>query len=183
MSRPPILVLTAILGVILLGSCSHPDERLTRMAKESADRQAEQNRQMAELQQEVAAGSRAAIEADAEARKHFSELQAKLQTEQATIGHQRDLLEEERRQAAEERRQSSVMAAAIVAATTMFVGVLPLVLCWYLLRSPPADEDAGLLADTLIEELAAESPRLLGPSPPSLPRLPPGGEAESNPPP
>ncbi len=175
--------LIAGVTLVLLGSCSHPDERLTRMAQESADRQAEQNRQMAELQQEVAAGSRAAIEADAEARKHFSELQGNLQTEQAAIGRQRDLLEEERRQAAKERRHSSVMAAAIVAATTMVIGVLPLVLCWYLLRSPPADEGARLLADTLIEELAAESPRLLGPSRPSLPRLPPGGASESNPPP
>ena len=174
-----------LIGVSLLAisSCSDSDERFVQIAQESADRQAEQNRQMVELQREVAAGSRAAIEADAEARKHFSQLQANLQAEQSTVGRQRDLLEEERRQAASQRQRSSLVAATIVAATSMIVSVLPLVLCWYLLRPSPSDDDVRLLADTLIDELAAEFPRLLGPSPPSPLRLPSGRAAESNQPP
>jgi hypothetical protein len=173
--RRPVKLLLVGTTLVLLGSCSHPDERLVQMAQEGADRQAEQNRQMSALQQEVTARSRAAIKADIDARKHFSELQSSLQAEQSMVGRQRDLLEEERRALTKDRQRSPVIAAAVLSAATLLASGLPLLLCWYVLRDPTVDDGSRSLADTLIEELAEDSPRLAGPS---VARLPSGPQVE-----
>ena len=48
-----------------MGGC---DDRVTQVAREAANRQAQQNTVMAELHQEVAAGTRELVAADAKAR-------------------------------------------------------------------------------------------------------------------
>ena len=76
------------------------DARLVKQAEKASDRQAEQNRQIARQNQEIAQATNQLVAADAQARKEALALQRDLQTEQATLGHQRDVLEEERRQLA-----------------------------------------------------------------------------------
>ena len=58
----PILI-PSILVLILTSGCD--DERATQIAREAADRQAQQNTAMAELNKEVASGTRQLVEADA----------------------------------------------------------------------------------------------------------------------
>jgi hypothetical protein len=134
---------------------------MVEMAEKHLDRQAEQGRQMAELQREVAEGSRRLVEADAEARQEMVALQREVQAERNEVGRQRDLLEGERRELAAKRRLDPIIAAAITNAGLLLACLLPLVLCCYLLqrRVEPADDQA--VAEILLEDLVTDSPLLL----------------------
>ena len=86
MSRAP----WAALMMLLLLGCQEPaDTRLVEMARESTARQAEQNQQMAQLQQHVAEGAKRLVEADAQARQELLQAQRELQADQAEVGRQR----------------------------------------------------------------------------------------------
>ena len=92
-----VLLVTAILVIGPVIGCQSDDARIAEMAQRQADREAEHTRQMAQLQQQVAEGSRHLVEADAETRKELTELQRDLRNDQATVGQQRDTLEADRR--------------------------------------------------------------------------------------
>lgn len=148
--------LVAVTATVLVSGCEEPDDKVARMADENARRQAAQNQRMAELQQEVAAGSRALVEADARAREEFIALQRQVQAERAEVGRQRDELEAE-------RRADPIVAAALANLGIVLACLLPLVLCWYLLRQPPRDDEDRVVSELLIREIVAEEPRLLPP--------------------
>ena len=137
------------------------DERLVQMAERHLARQAEQNRQMVDLQKEVAEGTRQLVEADARAREEMVALQRDLQADQAAIGQQRDQLEGERKEIAAKRRLDPIIAAAIANVGLLAVCALPLVLCWYLLhpRVEPADDQ--VVAEVLLQDLVSDRPLLL----------------------
>jgi hypothetical protein len=175
------------LTVLLTAGCSSQDERLARFAEQAAERQAEQSRRMAELQKEVAEGSRKLVEADAKARSDFASLHKDLQSERSEVGRQRDALEEERREIASRRVTDPLVAAALMDAGLLLASVLPLVLCWHLLRRCERDDPAdALVAEVLLADLVADRPALLAPPRPKFlpadpspdpsvepPRLPP----------
>jgi len=150
-----MLMLTAI------GCDEEENKRLAEMAERHLERQAEQNRQVTELQREVAEGSRQLVEADAKARQEMVALQREVQAERNEVGRQRDLLEGERRDLAAKRRFDPIIAAAITNIGMLLACLLPLVLCWYLLgrRVEPADDQA--VAEVLLEDLVTDRPLLL----------------------
>jgi len=150
-----------------MAGCQSESERVAEVAREAAQRQAEQNRQMAQLQGQVAEGSRQLIEADAKARAEMSALQRDLQQSQAEVGRQRDELEAERRKIASERYWDGILGSSITAAAALLACLLPLVLCWALLRRQSDDRDAdAALAEFLVQELANDHSALLPASPP-----------------
>lgn len=170
--KPHALRLIPITTTLLLAlGCSSQDERLARFAEQANERQAEQNRQMAELQQQVTEGSRELVEADAASRHEFTKLQHELQSERTEVGRQRDVLEEERRRFASQRTRDPLIAAALLNAGLLIASVLPLVLCWYLLRSSDPDAADGLVTEVLLSDLVAAQPLLLA-GPPERRALP-----------
>ncbi len=153
-----------VVGLVI--GCRSDDARIAEMAQRQADREADQVRQMTQLQQQVAEGSRHLVEADAETRKELTELQRDLRSDQATVGQQRDSLEVERRQIAAERRWDSMVGPAITGAAILIACVLPLVVCAMLLRALHRFEPSNaVLSEILVEELVSERPRFLPPSP------------------
>jgi hypothetical protein len=110
LSRPLVWMLVAVVGVA--GCSDPPDERIVEMAREQVVRQAEQSKQMADLQQEIMEGSRKLVEADAESRRETILFQRDLQVDQHEIGRQRDLLEGERKEIARQRFRDQTIAAA-----------------------------------------------------------------------
>ena len=156
-SLPALALLFASAG------CSSSDERLAEFAERASERQAEQNRRMAELQQDVTAGSRQLVEADAQARAEFTGLHRDLQAERATVGHQRDALEAERREIASDRVTDPIIAAALMNAGLLLACVLPLVVCWQLLRRGDTEPADALIAEVLLNDLVATQPLLLPP--------------------
>ncbi|MBI2823133.1 MAG: hypothetical protein HYX69_00415 [Planctomycetia bacterium] len=169
-TKIPIKTLT-LLAVILASGCSS-DERLVHHVETASERQAEQNRQIAHQNHELAEATNNLIEADAIARKETLSLQRGLQVEQFRIGQQRDELEAERRQVSEQRHRESILAAVLSDLGLTLACLLPLVLCAYLLhglRHEPSDRE---LSDLLVAELASDTPMLLPPySPPNSPTL------------
>ena len=108
--RAPWIVL-----IVLLIGCGETDPRVVQVAMESTRRQAEQNRQMGELQQHVAEGTKQLVDADAQARQQLAELQRELRTDQAEVSRQRDALESERKAIATERRWDSILGTSAYA--------------------------------------------------------------------
>ncbi|MCA9180357.1 MAG: hypothetical protein KDA51_02870 [Planctomycetales bacterium] len=154
----PIVVMLILAAI---GCDEEENKRLAEMAERHLERQAEQNRQVTELQREVAEGSRRLVEADAQARQEMVALQREVQAERTEVGRQRDLLEGERRDLAAKRRLDPIIAAAITNIGLLLACLLPLVLCWYLLqrRVEPADDQA--VAEVLLEDLVTDRPLLL----------------------
>jgi len=102
-------VLWMALVLATMGCGDGPDQRLVDVAMESAARQAEQNQQMAELQQQVAGGAKQLVEADSRARQELAELQRELRSDQAEIGRQRDALESPCRILFRSKRKSATL--------------------------------------------------------------------------
>ena len=159
MNRP----LPAILAAVLLCAlCGCAEDELSKAAREAAKQSAEQQRQLAQMQAEVARGAGQLVEADAKARAELAALQRDLQQDQAEVGRQRDQLETDRRQIAEQRHRDPLIAAAITSIGLILACLLPLLLCWALLRRPPLDGEAeAALAEFLVQDLMSDHPVLL----------------------
>lgn len=136
-------VILPLVTLLILSGCD-TDQRLSELAQRYAERQAEQSRQMAALQQELLADGRA-------------------------LSSQRDLLEQERRAWASFRLWDSLLATAIESLGLLVVCLLPLSIGWLLLRQasePVSDQEVAAL---LLNDLAASEPQLW---PRPLPLLP-----------
>ena len=159
MNRLPLVILAAPLLAVL---CGCEEDELAKAAREAAKQSAEQQRQLAQMQADEARGANQLVEADAKARAELATLQRDLQQDQAALGRQRDELETDRRQIAEQRHRDPLIAAAITSIGLILAGVLPLLLCWALLRHPPLDGEAeAALADFLVQDLVSDHPVLL----------------------
>ena len=98
--------------VNLVNGC---DDRVTKVATTAADRQAQQNLAMAELNKEVAAGTQSLVKADAEARKEIVGVHRDFQAERTRLDTSLAALEDERRQIAGERRTESILVPVVQA--------------------------------------------------------------------
>jgi len=138
--------------ILLMSGCEEQtDQRLLEMAQRYSQRQAQQSQQMLELQQEVASGSRKLVEADARAREE-------LVAQQSGVNQQRDQLEQERQAIAAQRYRDPLIAAVMTHFGLIVICLLPLLICWQLLRQPiePASEQE--LTEILIQDLLAKEP-------------------------
>jgi len=168
------LIATLLVAISMLSGCqSDENRRLAELAERQLDRQAEQNRRMADLQDEVAAGSRQLVEAEAEARRDMIGLHHDLQDEHQTVGEQRDALEADRKQLATQRHRDPIIAETIAQIGLLTACGLPLLICLLLLRRPIEPSSDQEIAELLIADLVSAQPQLLSgrddPSPhPSL---------------
>jgi outer membrane murein-binding lipoprotein Lpp len=110
MKRNVILSVVMVLcGPLLIAGCNEND-RVAKVATQAAQRQAQQNTEMARLNREVAEGTRRMVEADAEARKDIFIVHQDIQAERAELSEGFDSLESERQRIAEQRRTESILA-------------------------------------------------------------------------
>lgn len=154
-------MLTLPLTLLATGCEKDGSRRLAEMAERHLERQAEQTRQVTELQRQVAEGSRRLVAADAEAREAIIALQRDVQAERSEVGRQRDQLEAERRELAGKRQRDPVIAAAVLNVGTLLGCLLPLIVCWLLLarRAEPASDEE--VAELLLNDLVTDKPLLL----------------------
>jgi hypothetical protein len=148
--------LLALIGV----SCSSGDERLVELSRQSADRQAEQNRLVETNNRQVLEATNRLIEADAKSRAENVELHRQIETERSGVDQQRDALEQERRQIAGERIRDPIIAESIRALAGLIAAILPLLVCLFLLRGLFHKSDQEALAEVLIEDLVSRQPLL-----------------------
>ena len=103
------------------------------MAREAANRQAEQNREMAQQNQRIAEATKELVTADAQASKELTTIQKDLRADQAEVGKQRDALEGERQKIDTARKWDQLLAPALADFGVMLVIAAALWFCWYLL--------------------------------------------------
>lgn len=148
---------------LLLSLTAGCDDRSTRIAREAADRQAQQNTAMANLNQEVASGSRALVAADAQARKDFVGVHHDLQSERSRLDSGWDKLENERRELAHERQSESWLSSTTTLAIGLMLTAMVLGFCWLVLSSAHRDTPQAELSDFLVQEVLSDRPHpLLG---------------------
>jgi len=173
MQRPrtlccPIMALAIATAATLLAGCDD-DEKFVELARQSAERRAEQNRLVAQQSQTVAETTRELVREDATARRELitaqKDLETSLQTERKSLDDQRVSLAEERREVAAERNREPIIAAAITWAGLLLAVALPLAFCLYLVRSLGTVKPSAALEELLIAELVAEEPTRLSPPP------------------
>jgi len=129
----------AFLSLTALAGCTRDvhDERLSRVTEQALEQQTRQNQAMAELQKN-------------------------LQHERSHLDEQQAQLDDERRKIAAARHRDPIVANAIMGAVGLLVAVLPLGLCWHLLRGlyrPGDDNDA--LGELLVHEMTSNRPLIL----------------------
>ena len=169
MTKNRIAAAVMALAVVMTG-CEE-DERVAQVATEAANRQAQQNTEMARVTNQVAEGSRKLVEADAQARKEIVKVHQELQTERATLGENWNKLEAERQEIAQDRRTESMLVPAIETIGAIAVAVLAIGFCLFLLFAlRKSDDTDAQLSELLIHEIVADQPRLLPPrAAPALP--------------
>jgi hypothetical protein len=157
--RRPLLLAAIMASVIYLGCDA--DQRVVELSRESLNRQAEQNAQMARQSQAVTETTHELIKAESTVQTDANQLQQELHTERSTLDQQRQDLEIERRSLAAERQRAPIIAEAIKGLAMVVAAALPLVVCWYLVRSLflSTSEDF-MAAEILIEQLATQGPLL-----------------------
>jgi hypothetical protein len=164
----PIWTMLTLIVLIAIG-CNSGDDRLVELSRQSADRQADQNRLVETNNRQVLEATNRLIEADAKSRTEHIELHRQIETERYGVNQQRDALEQERRQIAAERIRDPVIAESIRAVAGLIAAILPLLVCLFLLRGLFHKSDQEALAEVLIEDLVSRQPLLSEPAAASLP--------------
>ena len=157
-------VLLALLGLSLLIGCDEKDrhKEVAKVATQAAERQAQQNTEMARLNREVAEGTRRMVEADAEARKEIVVVHQEIQAERATLNDGFEKLEVERKEIAQQRRTESALVPATKAIGGAVLAIAVVVFCLLLLFGlRRADASEAELNELLIHDLVREQPQLL----------------------
>jgi hypothetical protein len=156
---------TWILSAALLVATHGCEDKSTQIAREAADRQAQQNTEMAQLNKEVASGSHQLVEADAKARQDIVGVHHDLQAERTRLDTSRSELEVERREIAGQRRTESML----VPVSGLLLLIVLLSFCWYALVASRRNENSDAqLTELLIREILPDEPSLLSSKPPSL---------------
>lgn len=139
----PLVVLATTLGC---------DDGSAMIAREAANRQAEQNRTMAKLHQEVAAGSRQLVEEEGQARRQALEVHRDLAAGQDRLAAGWDDVESQRRQIARSRRTESFWAAVLPPSGGVIAAAVALGFAWVVLSGLRGDDHSSELACQLLVE-------------------------------
>ena len=171
-----LLVMPLLLLVMTAGCGDSPDfrdQRLAEFARESMIEQRIQNERMADQSEAVvresnqlAETAKQLVEHDAQTRREMmaaqSELTSQLNQQQAVVDAGRDQLELERQQIAEKRHRDPIIAIAIENAGLAIACLLPLVICFFVIKQMQTQEpDHAAVAELLIQEFSSDQPRLL----------------------
>jgi hypothetical protein len=169
-----------ILLLIMTSGCD--DERTTQVAREAADRQAQQNTAMAELNKEVASGTRQLVEADAQARKEIVGVHRELQAERTRLDTSWNDLELERKHIASQRRTESMLKPVVTLVGGILVVFMLLSFCWHALVASRRSEDLDAeLSELLVSEILPDQAVLFaGDEQPRLLHQPGTNDGEAN---
>jgi hypothetical protein len=117
---------------------------------------------MAELNNQVAGGTRRLVEADAQARKEIVGVHRDLQAERSRLDTGWNALEQERREIAGQRRTESLLAPVVQTVGLVALIVVLLGFCWYALVAARRSSDSDAeLNELLICEVLPDEPLLL----------------------
>ena len=159
--RKPLTGPVAALVVLAIAGCGNSENgRLAEMAERNLERQAAQEARNAELQREVAEGTKLLVEADAMARKEIIGLHRDVQFERTEIGKQRDQLESDRREIAAARNRDPIVSESIKVVGLILACAVPLLIALQVLRRRDEPDEHTAMAEILLNDLTSETPQL-----------------------
>ena len=153
--------------VIAMG-CQSESDRIAELATQHATQQNELSRETVELQAELIEGTQQLVEADAQARRDFIELEGRLDQQRLEIARRHDDLEDERQVIAKQRIRDPIVADAVIAIGSLLACLLPLLVAGYLLRCQLSEPDDHATIEILLQEITAGSPALMASNRPAL---------------
>lgn len=155
--------------LLLVTMCQGCGDASTTVAREAANRQAQQNTAMAELQREVATGTHKLVAADAQARKEIVTVHHDLQQERSRLDAGWTELNGERQQIAGDRRTESMLSSVATIVGSVLLVVLLMGFCRHILSAAQQDSaSVAELQELLVNEVLSDSA-----SPPPLSALKP----------
>lgn len=132
------------------------------VAREAANRQAQQNTAMAELNKEVASGTHQLVEADAQARKEMVAVHHDLQQERSRLDAGWTELHGERRSIAGEQKTESMLVSLATIAGSVLLVILLLTFCRQVLTAAQHESASTTeLQELLVKEMLMDAPALL----------------------
>lgn len=149
-----------VLGLMMTGC----DDRATRIAREAADRQAQQNTAMADLQKEIAGGTHQLVASDADARQKILDVHHELQAERLRLDTGWSTLENERRSIASRRQAESLLVPFLTIVGGAVLAALTLGFCWYALYTACASDTDSTVNEILISEVVKSNAAFEGPA-------------------
>ena len=153
MYRRRNLIMWIAWTLTMLATTGGCDDRTTRIAREAADRQAQQNTAMADLNKEVAAGTQHLVTADAAARQDILQVHHELQSERTRLDSGWSALETERQRISGQRRMESLLAPVVTFVGGLFLVVVLLGFCWSALAAAcRSDDTSSQLNEFLIQD-------------------------------
>ena len=154
---PNKILRTAIpLLMLAAAGCSSRDHRLTRMAEQ----QSKLNEEMVKLNRDVAQGLTKITQENAEFRKEALAVQKQLHEQRVELIQKQEALAEERRMYAQ---RDPLVAKAVTHIGLVLACLLPLGLCWCLLRQPADQQAEAMVNELLLEDLTSDRPKLIAP--------------------
>ncbi len=165
------VILKIALSLTLMTICLGCGDDSSTVAREAANRQAQQNTAMAELNKEVASGTHQLVEADAQARKEMVAVHHDLQQERSRLDAGWTELHGERRSIAGEHKTESMLVSVTTIAGSVLLVVLLFGFCRHLLAATEhVDVSTAELQELLVQEVFTAVPPLLnsGATSPSL---------------
>ena len=118
------------------------DKTALDVAREAADRQAEQNLEMSRLNREVAGGTKRIVEAEADLQASAAAMQQQLQAERTQIADGREALEAERKAMNAERHRALAQETTAKGAVTAIAALLTLSIAWLALHAPRSNDSS-----------------------------------------
>jgi hypothetical protein len=150
--------LAVVVVVVALG-CDGRDARLARIAEEAATRQAEQNREMARVQNEATKTVQSALDEQRQGREAFAATQEKLQTREVAIDQrfdavetERQALETERRAIADDRAWDAQAASMLEWLGLTLIALSPLLLVGWMARHALSEQGDLTARDEVVIE-------------------------------
>jgi hypothetical protein len=147
------------MSAIVLMMSSGCGDRSADVAREAANRQADQNLVIAKVQSDAATALSGMAREQARARQQALIVHKGLQAERAQLAGGWNELEAERRSIAGARRTESFLAALTTGGGSALVGLLALSFAWLVMFGlSRRDDSAELASELLVAELTVEEP-------------------------
>lgn len=93
------------------------------------------------------------VEIQAEQNRQMGELQLQVQTQQSALNEQRDALEYQRQQIAHQHVHDPLVADAVLVVGTLLGCLVPVLLAWVLLHRGNQEPEGEVIAETLLHDL------------------------------
>jgi TolA-binding protein len=148
--NPLWMMIVQLAALAITSGCDNSSSQVARVAQEAAQRQAEQNQEMAHLNRDVAEATKRLVEGQAAADQQW-------QTTERKIHEQQDQLEAERRQQADTRQHDSLLAPVLWSLGVLVVCCLPLLVCWQLLTGLAKETQEATITQFLVDEVIGPS--------------------------